>query len=156
MTPWTVHGIFLAKILEWVDFPFSRGSSQPRDWTQSPALKVDSFPLELQGKPNVRYESHQIEFFFKCWINFILNWLFSLNCCVVQSLSHVLLFVAPKSAAQQASLSFNISHSFLKLMSIESVMPSISSSHHLLLPSLFPGIGVFSNESTLRIMWPKY
>ena len=84
--------------------------------------------------------------------------MFSLNCCVVQSLSHVLLFAVPKSAAHQASLSFNISHSFLKLMSIESVMPSnhLILCHPLLLLSIFPSIRVFSNESALQIMWPKY
>ena len=45
---YTVHGILQARILEWVDFPFSRGSSQPR----SPALQADSLPAEPQGKPN--------------------------------------------------------------------------------------------------------
>ena len=50
-TPWTVHGILQARILEWVAFPFSGGSSQPRDGTQSPALQVDSLPTELSGKP---------------------------------------------------------------------------------------------------------
>ena len=84
--------------------------------------------------------------------------MFSLNCCVVQSLSHVLLFAVPKSAAHQASLSFNISHSFLKLMSIELVMSSnhLILCHPLLLLSIFPSIRVFSNESALQIMWPKY
>ena len=46
-----VHGILQARILEWVAFPFSRGSSQPRDRTRSPALWADSLPAELQGKP---------------------------------------------------------------------------------------------------------
>ena len=48
----TVHGILQARILEWVAFPFSRGSSQPRDLTQSPTLQVDSLPAEQQRKPN--------------------------------------------------------------------------------------------------------
>ena len=48
---YTVHGILQARILEWVAFPFSRGSSQPRDGTQSPALQADSLPAEPQGKP---------------------------------------------------------------------------------------------------------
>ena len=62
------------------------------------------------------------------------------------------------TAACQASLSFTISQSLLKLMSIESVMPSnhIIFCHPLLLLSIFPTIRVFSNESTLRIRWPKY
>ena len=77
----------------------------------------------------------------------------------VQSLSCVQLFAAPRTAALQASLSITNSRSLLKLMSIESVM---SSSHlilcHplLLLPSIFPSIRVFSNESVLRIRRPKY
>ena len=78
---------------------------------------------------------------------------------VVQLLSHVHHFVAPWTAACQASLSFTISQSLLKLMSIESVMPSnhLILCHPLLLwPSMFPSIRVFSNESVLHIRWPKY
>ena len=77
----------------------------------------------------------------------------------VQSLSCVRLFVTPWSAAHQASLSITNSWSSPKPMSIESVMPS---SHLILcrpllcLPSIFPSIRVFSNESTLHIRWPKY
>ena len=74
---------------------------------------------------------------------------------VVQPLSHVQLFVTPWTGACQVSLSFTISLSFLKLMSIESVMPS-NLCCPLLLPSIFPSIRVFSNESTLRIRWPKF
>ena len=75
----------------------------------------------------------------------------------VQSLSHVQLFVTPWTVACQASLFITNSWSLLKLMSIESVMPS----NHLilcrtLLPSIFPSIRVFSNESVYRIKWPKY
>ena len=77
----------------------------------------------------------------------------------VQSLSRVHLFMTMWTAACQASLSFTFSWSLLKLMSIESVMPS---NHlilwHLLLflPSVFPSIKVFSNESVFPIWWPKY
>ena len=78
---------------------------------------------------------------------------------VVWSLRHIQLFVTPWTAARQASLSFTISQSLLKLMYNESVMPS----NHLvlccplcLLPSVFPSIMVFSNESILRIRWPNY
>ena len=77
----------------------------------------------------------------------------------VQSLSRVRLFVTPWTKARQASLSITNSWSPPKLMSIESVMPS----NHLflcrpllLLPSIFPRIRVFSNESALHIRWPKY
>ena len=78
---------------------------------------------------------------------------------VVQSLSCVRLFVIPWTAARQAPLSFTISQSLLKLMSIELVMPSnhlILCRPLLLLPSIFPSIRVFSNESALLIKWPKY
>ena len=77
----------------------------------------------------------------------------------VQLLSHVLLFATPWTTARQAFLSITNSQSLLKLMSIESVMPS----NHLILcrplllpPSIFPSIRVFSNESVLCIRWPEY
>ena len=76
----------------------------------------------------------------------------------VQPLSHVPLFAAPWIAACQASLSITNSWTFLKLMSIESVMPSnhlILCCPLLLLPSIFPSIRGFSNELILRIRWPK-
>ena len=86
-----------------------------------------------------------------------LSWLETVSS--VQSLSHVCLFATPWTAACQASLSIINSWSLLKLMPIESVMPS----NHLILrrplllpPSIFPSIRVFSSESTLRMRWPKY
>ena len=78
---------------------------------------------------------------------------------VVPSLSHVLLFATPWMATCQASLSFTISHSLLKLTSTESVMPPnhLILCHPLpLLPSISSSIRVFSNESALRIRWPQY
>ena len=81
----------------------------------------------------------------------------SFFCCSV--FSRVRLFATPWTAARQASLSFTISWSLLKLMSIESVLPSnhlILCCPLLLLPSIFSSIRVFSNESTLCIRWPKY
>ena len=76
----------------------------------------------------------------------------------VQSLSCVRLFATPFTAAHQASLSITNSRSLLKLMSIKLVMPSncLILCHPLLLPSPFPSIRVFSNESVFRIRWPKY
>ena len=77
----------------------------------------------------------------------------------VQSLSRVWLFATPWIAAHQASLSITNSRSSLRLMSIESVMPSshLILCHPLLcLPPIPPSIEVFSNESTLHMMWPKY
>ena len=77
---------------------------------------------------------------------------------VIQLLSHVQLFVTPWAAGGQLSLSFTVSWSLLKLMSIELVMPS---NHRilccpLLLPSIFSHIRIFSSESVLRSWWPKY
>ena len=77
----------------------------------------------------------------------------------VQSPSHVRHFETPWTAACHASLFITSSRSLLKLMSIESVMPSnhlIFCRPPLLLPSVFPNIRVFSNESVLHIRWPKY
>ena len=83
----------------------------------------------------------------------------NLNFSSVQVLSRVWLFATPWIATRQASLSITNSRSLLKLMSIESVMPPsclILCHPLLLLPSIFPSIRVFSNESALRIRWPKY
>ena len=77
----------------------------------------------------------------------------------VQLLSRVQLFATPWTTARQGSLSITNSRRLLKLMSIESVMPSnhlILCCSLLILPSIFPSIRVFSNESALRIRWPKY
>ena len=93
----------------------------------------------------------------------ILKWVSSVQSLshlqLVQSLSHLQLFVTPWIAAWQASMSIINSWSLLKLMPIQSVMLS----NHLILcrppllpPSIFPSIRVFSNESVLRIRWPKY
>ena len=76
----------------------------------------------------------------------------------VQSLSRVRLFAIPWTAALQASLSFTVSHSLFRLMFIELMMPSnhlILCHTFLLLPSIFPSIWVFSNESPLFIRWPN-
>ena len=93
------------------------------------------------------------------FLNFGLNKQHTVQFRLVQSLSHVWLFVTPWTSARQASLSITNSRSPPKAMSIESVMPSnhlILYHPLLLLPSIFPSIRVFSNESALRIRWPKY
>ena len=87
--------------------------------------------------------------------------MFSSNVSIssVQSLSHVWLFATPWIEAYQASLSITISRSLPRLMTIELVMPSnhfILCCPLLLPPSIFHSIRVFSNESLLRIRWPKY
>ena len=125
----SAHGISQARILEWVAISFSRGSSQPRDHTIF-YFTGGFFTTEPPGKPLSQF-SHS-----------------------VMSDS-----ATPWTAACQASLSITNPRSLLKLMSIESVMPSnhlILCHPLLLLPSIFPSIRVFSNESVLGIRWPKY
>ena len=77
---------------------------------------------------------------------------------VVQALSSVRLFATPWTAAHQASLSFTISQSLLKFMSVEIVMPSnrLVLCRPLLVPSIFPSIRGFSSELSLHIQWPEY
>ena len=90
------------------------------------------------------------------WTQIFLN---ERSVVVVQSLSRVRLFATPWPAAQQSSLSFTTSRSLLKLMCIESMMPSnhlILCYPLLLLPSIFPNIRVFFNELALHLRWPKY
>ena len=92
------------------------------------------------------------------WVKSLL-FIYFLRLSWVQLLSHVRLFASPGIAACQASLSNTNSQSSLRLMSIESVMPSshlILCCPLLLLPPIPPSIRVFSNESTLRMRWPKY
>ena len=112
-------------------FPSPGDLPDPGIKPRSPALQADSSTSEPPKKPH--FSS-------------------------VQSLSRVRLLSTPWTTACQASLSFTISWSLLKLMSIESVMPPnhlIFCHPLLLLPSIFPGIRVFSNELALCIRWPK-
>ena len=130
----SVHGILQARILEWVAMPFSRGSSQPRDWTQVYCIAGEFLTIWATSEAVTFNQS-------------------------VQSLSHVWLFATPWTAAHQPSLSITNSWSLLKLISIESVMPSshlILCHSLLLLPSIFPSGRVFSNESVLCIRWLKH
>jgi len=98
--------------------------------------------------------------YLKCTIQWFLVYLWiCVTIVIVQLLSHVWLFVTPWTAAHQASLSFTVSRSLLKPMSIESMMPSnllILCHPLLLLPSIFSSIRVFFSESALRIRWSKY
>ena len=95
-----------------------------------------------------------------CWLCILLCllWLCFSTFSSIQLLSHVCLFATPWTAAHQASLSITNSQSLLKLMSIESVMPSnhLILCHPLLPPSILPRIRVFSNNSALHMRWPKY
>ena len=99
------------------------------------------------------YASQFLFFFNLYWI------CYNIQFNSVQLLSSVRLFVTPGTAACQASLSIANSRSLPKLLSIESVMPSnyfILCQPLLLLPSIFPSIRIFSNESAFRMRWPKY
>ena len=104
--------------------------------------------------------SHSNSVYNQHFANFLkLQFIFFFNSQEFSSVQLLWLFVTPWTAACQASLSITNSQSLLKLMSIESVMPSNHLIlYHLLLlpPSIFPSIRVFSNESVLRIRWPKY
>ena len=164
-TPWTIglgsstHGIFQARILEWVAISFSRGSSQPRDQTTAPELAGGFFTLSHQRSPSINYQLQKQPLLYSTTWYYISTMWKSFQFNSVQLLSRVQLFVTPWAAACQASLSITKSRSSLKLMSIELVMPS----NHLnlcrpllLLTSIFPSIRVFSHESALRIRWPKY
>ena len=129
----SVHGISQAKILEWVAISSSRGSNL----------------CLLHGRRILCHWATREALTYH-WYTSNINWI-----VVVQLLSHVGLFVTPWTAACQASLFFTISLSLLKVMSVESVMPSnhlILSCSLFLLPSIFPSIMVFSTESVLHIL----
>ena len=135
----SVYGISWARTLEWVAISSSKASSWPRNRTcfscKSLTLQAESLPLSHWGSQ------------FHCKFS------------SVQSLSRVRLSATPWITARQASLSITNSQSSLKLMSIESAMPSshlILCHPLLLLPPIPPSIRVFSNESTLHMRWPKY
>ena len=129
-----IRGVFWGRILEWVSIFFSRGFSGPRHRTC------------------VSYIGRQIIYNWTTWEAHAIQF------SSVQLLSRVRLSVTPWIAARQASLSITNSRSLPKLMSIELVMPS---SHLILcrpllpLPPIPPSIRIFSNESTLRMRWPK-
>ena len=151
-----------------------------------PMVKSETRSTNKSGK---KFENFSIKLLFSLWSAELITWLLEfpfllllyfhfrecytanfrernllLGKCLlrfssVQSLSHVRLFATPWIAACQASLSITSSQSLLKLMSIESVMPSsylILSCPLLLLPPIPPSFRVFSNESALRMRWPKY
>ena len=153
----TVHGILHARILEWVAYPFSSGSSKPRNWTEISSIGGGYFTnwalresLRMTFRPSLFNSVHNSMRYYV-----IITDQFS----SVQSLSRVRLFATPWIVACQASLSLTNSRSSLRLMSIESVMPSshlILCRPLLLLPPISPSIRVFSNESTLCMRWPKY
>ena len=128
-------------MLEVHPYTFSYMSQLIPDSLVTPlSLSAQEIPKAL-GAPNICFYKSQLLFF------------------IIQSLSHVRLFAVSGTAAHQACLSFTISQSLLKFMSIEVVVPSnhlILFNPLLLLPSIFPSIRVFPNVSALCIRWPEY
>ena len=114
--------------------------------------------METTAKRRRKYTLCRITYSSACTSTFCSNKYIFIKFSSIQSLSRVWLFVTPWIAAHQASLSITNSWSLLKLMSIEPVMPSnnLILCRPLLLPSIFPSIRVFSNESVLHIRRPKY
>ena len=152
----SVHGIHRQEYWSGLPFPSPGDLPDPGFKSASPALAGGYFTTEPPGK-------HTIAPLLFCIRQKIFLFLQVCICASfissVQSLSCVQFFVTPWTAARQASLSITISWSFLKLICIESEMPSshlILCHPLLLLPSIFPSIRVFSSESVLRIRWPKY
>ena len=141
----SIHGIFQARILEWVAISFSRGSSRPRDRTWSPTLQAYSLPSEPSGEVVEGYK-RSVCTLFATYFESILTRSYSVESFQSHGLQHA------------RPLSITNSWGLLKLISIESVMPSnhLILCHPLLLPSIFPSIRIFSNESVLHIRWPKY
>ena len=148
-----VYGIFQARILERVAISFSRVSSWLRDWICVSCICRWILYCWATWEACVAH-------LLTCYFNqHFLNTSYVLGVIVILSLSHVQLFVTSWTAARQAPLSSTTSRSLLKLMSIESVMPS----NHLVLccpllplPSIRPSIRVSFNELALHIRWPKY
>ena len=141
MTPWTgacqaslSMGFSRQEYWSGLPFPSPGDLPNPAIKPESPTLQADCLPSEPPGKPS------------------------SSSCCLATKLCPTLYDPVDCRQRSQASLSFTISQSLLKLMSIESVMPSsyLILCCPLLLPSIFPSITVFSNESALHIRWPKY
>ena len=150
----SVHGILQARMLEWVAMSSSRGSSQPKDRILVSCIILQwhkgSSPLLPPGKPLLKKN---------CIVGVKNAVIYLDKNSSVHSLSHVWLFATPWIAECQASLSITNSRSPPKPMAIELVMPfnHLILCHPLLhLPSIFPSIRVFSNESALLIRWPKY
>ena len=174
-----VHGILRPRILKWIAIPFSRGSSWLREQTQISCFAGRLFTIGATREAqyclliSIQGQEFILQPIWHCFYQLLIFCFQPINSSAnnlstktliqafssVQSLSHVQIFVTPWTAVCQASLSITNSWSLLKLMSIESVMPS----NHLILcrplflpPSIFPSNGVFSSESVLHIRWPTY
>ena len=143
----SIQGIFQARIQEWVAISYSRGSSWPRDWTQVSCSSCTG---------------RRILYHWATWEAQVVWVLVNITGCIPSCMlsSCIQLFATPWTAARQISLSFTISQSLLKLMSIESVMPSnrFTLCHPLLLqPSIFPSIrDLFQWVSSSRQLYESW
>ena len=148
-------GLSQARILAWVFISSPRGSSQPKDWTHiscpGRGILYRWAIWESQGHEEKCAESRT---HLNGWVGLVVS---TFYCCSVAQ--PCLTLCNPMDCSTPGFLSLTTSQRLLKLMSIESVMPS----NHLflcrpllLLPSIFPSIRVFASEATLRIRWPKY
>ena len=154
-------GILHTRILEWVAVLSSRDSSQSRDRTQVSHIAGRFFTNWATREAQPSLSSSIISVitpYFILLLTYHNLSIFYEFVFVVQSLSCVQFFATPRTIAHQASLSFTISQSLLKLLSIESMASSNHRihCHSLLLPSIFPSIRVFSSKSVLRTRWPLY
>ena len=157
VTPWTLArqaplSMEFFRREYWSGLPFSSLVDLPKPGIESESLQSPA----LTGRFFTTAPHRSVCFIDK---NFKTqkHWVFDV--VVVQLLSRVWLFITPWTIAHQASLSLTISQSLPKFISIESVIPFnhlILYHPLLLLPSIFPSSGVFSNELALCIMWPKY
>ena len=163
----SIHGIIQARILELVAIPFSRGSSQPRDQTLIFYIAGRFFTVWVTREIKLasssigpKMEKHWTQSYFLSYyllaflhmLDYKSAFFYSCCCSVVQS--HPTL-CDPFHWVHQASLSFTVSQGLLKVISIESMMPSnhlILCCSLLLLPTIFPTIRVFSSELALHIL----
>ena len=148
----SVHGILQARILKWVAIPFSRESSQLTDQTQVSCNVADSLPSEPPGYMHKCIYLRWVFIIWDSWGNQRSKYYFS-------SVQSCLTLCDPTYCSTPGFSAHHQLYELAQTMSIESVMPS----NHLILcyplllpPSVFSSIRVFSNESVLRIKWPKY
>ena len=128
-------------------------------WNSKHYAKWNGIPDQRPTGQNLSEVCSILSTSYPCLVSNQLRERWTEKATVCQSQSCVWLFLTPWTAARQASLSFTVSRSLLKLMSIKLVIPSNHLILHcplILLPSIFSSIRIFSNESTFLIRWPKY
>ena len=130
----SVRGILQERILEWVAMPSSRGSSSPGDWTHVSSTAGRFFTTEPPGKSYLKYQFNSVSQF--CW-----TLSKPVDCGITGFPIHHQLPVLPQTHVHPVS---------------DAIQPSLLCYPLLLLPSIFPSIRIFSNESAPHIRWPKY